>query len=321
MNSGNDLRHEYMSRINRVMDYIETHLDEELSLETLAEVAHFSPFHFHRIFRAMTGETLGRFIQRLRLERAALRLRMNKRTSITEIALETGFSGSAVFSRTFRELFGVSPSEWRSGKSKNSAMDSNHSQQYGNDRKDIEITSMYVIGVTHALTWRMNMKGRTIDVRVDEFPPMPVAYIRHTGPYKGDSALFQSLFTRLMTWAGPRGLLADPKVILMSVYHDDPEITVEEKQRVSVCLTIPEDTEVSGEVGKMTVPGGEYAVARFELLPDEYGEAWNAVCGEWLPQSGYQPDDRPALELYRNDPKEHPEGRCIVDICVPVKPL
>ena len=133
--------------------------------------------------------------------------------------------------------------------------------------------------------------------------------------------MFQSLFTRLMTWAGPRGLLADPKVMLMSVYHDDPEITVEEKQRVSVCLTIPEDTEVSGEVGKMTVPGGEYAVARFELLPDEYGEAGNAVCGEWLPQSGYQPDDRPALELYRNDPKEHPEGRCIVDICVPVKPL
>lgn len=321
MNISHDLRNEYVVRINRVLDYIECHLEEEMTLEELAGVAHFSPYHFHRIFSAMTGETIGKFIQRLRLERAAMQLKMNRAKSITEIALDNGFSGSAPFSRMFRDMFGMSPRQWRSGESKNGMTDRNHGQTDGKKRKDIEVTSRYVIGVTHSLTWRMTMEGKTIDVRIDELPPMPVAYVRHTGPYKGDSALFEGMFTRLMTWAGPRGLLAQPNLTVMAVYHDDPEITAEGKQRVSMCLTIPENTEVSGEIGKMIVPGGNYAAARFALLPHEYGEAWSALCGEWLPASGYQPDDRPALEIYRNDPKEHPEGRCIVDICLPVKPL
>ncbi len=96
------LRDEYRARINRVLDYIEHHLDEALTLEVLADVASFSPFHFHRIFSALTGETLGRFILRVRVEKAAGRLIDNPRASITEIALDCGFSGSAAFARAFR---------------------------------------------------------------------------------------------------------------------------------------------------------------------------------------------------------------------------
>lgn len=76
-----------------------------------------------------------------------------------------------------------------------------------------------------------------------------------------------------------------------------------------------------GEVGKNTLPAGKYAVGRFELLSHEFEEAWGGVMGGWLPQSGYQCDEGPCIEIYQNDPKQHPEGRCIVDICVPVKPL
>ena len=149
----------------------------------------------------------------------------------------------------------------------------------------------------------------------------PVAYVRHIGPYRGDSALFERLFGKLMKWAGPRGLLRFPETKMITVYHDDPEMTDEQKLRIEACLTVPEDTPVEGEIGKMTIAGGKVAVAHFEIAADEYEQAWKLVFGDWLPESGYIPDDRPCYEVYHNDPNEHPEHKHIVDICVPVVPL
>ena len=160
-----------------------------------------------------------------------------------------------------------------------------------------------------------------VDVEVKDLPERNVAYVRHIGPYAGQAEVFDGLFGRLMQWAGPRGLVGGPNAQIMSVYHDDPEITDEDKLRVDACITVPEGTPVDGEVGQMKVPGGKFAVAHFELNPDQYAEAWTALMGGWMPQSGYQPDDRVCYEWYRNDPKQHPEGKCVVDICVPVRPL
>ena len=150
-----------------------------------------------------------------------------------------------------------------------------------------------------------------IQVEVKDMPELHVAYVRHTGPYQGDSELFENLFNKLMKWAGPRDLLRFPETQVLAVYHDDPEITDEDKLRTSACITVPEDTAVEGEVGKMVIPGGKFAVARFELAADEYQDAWDTVFGVWLPESGYQPDDRLCYELYPTDPKEHPEGKHI----------
>ena len=105
-------RSEYVARINRVVDYIESHLTEELSLEVLAKVACFSSFHFHRIFAAVTGETLNNFVRRLRVEKAAGQLLANPGKSVTEVALDCGFSGSSAFARVFKESFGMSALEW-----------------------------------------------------------------------------------------------------------------------------------------------------------------------------------------------------------------
>jgi AraC family transcriptional regulator len=115
MSSRTALRAEYTSRINRVIDYIEGHIDGDLSLVKLAEVAHFSRFHFHRVFYGMVGETLNNFIQRVRLEKAANRLLAEPDLPVTEIALECGFSGSATFARAFRDMFGMSATDWRGG--------------------------------------------------------------------------------------------------------------------------------------------------------------------------------------------------------------
>lgn len=317
---------EYIARINRVIDHIESHLDQDLKLDNLSQIACFSPFHFHRVFKAIVGETLNQFIHRVRIEKAATQLLTNPDKTVTEIALDCGFAGSASFARAFKAGFGMSASNWRAH---HSGMDSkigkpksNIGQQLGKNRKAFIESTPYIDSVTQNLTWRIQMTDQTnLKIEVKDLPAQDVAYVRHTGPYKGDEVLFEGLFRRLMTWAGPRGLCG-PDAKVMAVYHDDPKITQEDKLRVSACLTIDAGTKVDGEIGKMKLEGGQYAVAHFELKGShEYESAWDMVYGQWLPESGYQPDDRLCFELYHNDPKEDPQGIHIVDICVPVKPL
>jgi AraC family transcriptional regulator len=317
---------EYTARINRVLDHIELHLGEELTLAGLARVASFSPFHFHRIFTALQGETLSHFIQRLRLERAASRLLYNPRQSVTEIALDCGFSSPSVFARAFRAQFGVSASEWRegAGASKPGDADRKECQALRKPCEERFALSSYLDSASHQMKWRIEMKNESklrAEVEVKELPELEVTYLRHMGPYQGDAALFGRLWGRLMQWAIPRGLFRPPETLMLTVYHDDPEITEEEKLRLSVCLSVPRETAADGEFGRMTVAGGRYAVARFEIDASQFGEAWNAVYGGWLPRSGFQPDDRPPLEICRNNPEQHPEGKHLVDICVPVRPL
>ena len=158
-------------------------------------------------------------------------------------------------------------------------------------------------------------------VEVKDLPEMTVAYVRHIGAYKGNSQLFGNLIEKICRWAAPRGLLKFPETKIMAVYHDNPDITEEDRLRLSISIPVPADTTVDGEIGKMIIPGGQYATARFELAENEYEQAWDMVYGGWLPDSGFQPDDRPCFEIYHNDPKDHPDHKCILDICVPVKPL
>jgi AraC family transcriptional regulator len=160
-----------------------------------------------------------------------------------------------------------------------------------------------------------------MEVRVEDLPEVTIAYIRHVGPYAGDSELFKGLFGRLFQWAGPRNLLRFPETQILSIYHDDPHVTDEAKLRTSVGITVAGETEVSGEIGKMQMPAGRYAQARFELEPHQYEAAWNTVYGGWLPDSGYQPADGLPFERYLNNPDDHPQGKHIVEICMPVKPL
>jgi AraC family transcriptional regulator len=182
----------YRARINRVLDYIDEHLDEELRLQDLARVAAFSPFHFHRIFATMMGETVSQCIARLRLQRAASNLLQYPHVSITEIALDCGFAGSASFARAFKAAYGMSASDWRSGGYENSKMsktDSKMGQAFGKLRKAFEMSSMYIDPVTNNQSWRILMKTQAnlkADVRIEELPQETVAYVRHIGPYQDD---------------------------------------------------------------------------------------------------------------------------------------
>lgn len=309
-------RDEYLARIHRVQDHIERHLGEELRLEHLARVACFSPFHFHRIYAAITGETIREFVARLRLERAASALLRHADRSVTEIALDAGFGGSAAFARAFRAAYGVSATAFRKlGKplrkrGEEGAEGAAYVAPVGAapDRPD----------AANLRRPEMSKAKKQADaVEVEELPAFTVAYVRHVGPYAGDGALFARLFGRLGQWAGPRGLLGKDTRWL-AIFHDDPEITPAEKLRVSACVSVPAGTQGERDVSLMEIPAGRSAVARFSLQKSEYAAAWNWLMGEWLPASGYQPDDRPCYEVYFSQP-EDPVQR--VDIVQPVKEL
>ena len=302
---------EYVSRINKVFDYIESHLEDEMTLDELARVACFSKYHFSRLFSAITGETLFQFINRVRIEKAASLLIGDKSKSITDIAFQVGFSDISIFSRNFKQVFGVSAGEYR--KNKFSNMSQTESKQSQKDDKVIP----YYCPETHNMKWRTTMKLNK-SIEVTTLPDMTVAYVRYVGPYKGDGALFQKLFNKLFGWAGPKGLLANPDLKTIIIYHDAPEITEEAKLRTSVCVTVPEETKVGGEIGKLKLHGGLYAVGRFKVRTDEFQLAWDTMCGQWLPESGYLPDDKPCFEMY---PEEMKDGIHTVDICIPVKPV
>lgn len=310
------LRQEYIRRINKVVDYIDKHFDEELTLDVLADVASFSRFHFHRLFSAMTGETVNGFIKRVRLERAASMLMVKSRQTITEIAFQCGFSGNAVFTRAFNEYFQMSPTMFRNGGykelSKIRKLHSNIYQTQSNSSNMLSAGTDYFRPV--------NFKQKTdvvMKVEVKEMPEMHVAYVRHIGNYSEVGPAFG----KLMRWAGPRGLVRPPETRVLALYHDDPEVTEEKNLRTSVCITVPEGTKTDGDVGTMIVEGGKYACGHFEITEDQFQEAWNTMMRDWLPESGYQCADRLPYELYYNNHEEHPEKKHILDICIPVKPL
>ncbi len=304
---------EYIARINRTFDYIEANLAKPFTLQELASVASFSKFHFNRIFYGVVGETPFRFITRVRLERAVTLLVSPGFDTVTDVAFKVGFTDPSVFSRYFKNHFQLSPTQYRAQKKHNSnigQVNSNHG------KTSVEPTGYFCFR-THKFKWKNTMElNKSIGIK--DLPKMNLAYIRHTGPYQGNENLFEGLWNRLFAWAGPRNLIGGPDFKSLIIYHDDPNITDEDKLRMSVCITVPADTKTDGEVGKMELDAARYVVARFDVDATQFGQAWQWLYGEWFPQSGYQPDDKPCFEMYPEEPKD---GRFIVDICVPVKPL
>jgi len=306
-------RREYAARMNRVVDYIQGHLADPLDLGRLAAVACFSPFHFHRLFRAWTGETLQAFVHRLRLERAAQLLTFDRFRSISEIALECGFSGSSAFARAFKAAFGISAGEWR----KRKICQAN--RKPWEDREDASLGFSKLAG-PRVRGKEILMTNVPLEVKVRHIAPATLAYIRHIGPYKGDTALFRRLFGQLFAWATPRGLMG-PNASYLSLFQDNPNLTAAAKHRMEVALVVPADTAPDGEIGIKAMEGGLYATACVRIIIQDYPAQWDALVAEWLPGSGYQPDHRPAMEFYLNNPDTDPEGRYHIEICLPVRPL
>ena len=152
--------------------------------------------------------------------------------------------------------------------------------------------------------------------KIVELPKRTFAYVRNVGPYKGDTELFGRLFNKVINWMKPKGLLL-PTSECISIYHDDPDTVPVNEQRISVGFTVPENTVGEGDIKIMEIPKGKFIVGSFEILPQEYGDAWKELYS-YIVENNLTPD-KIMYESYKNDPHEHPEGKHLVDICVGLK--
>lgn len=307
-------RQEYIARINKVMDYIGENLDKSIDLSVMAEVALFSPYHFHRIFSFIVGETPSNFVSRIKLEKAAQLLHDSPKLSITEIAFLCGFSSVSSFSRAFKSYFEMSAKEFRLLDKaiyvKDGIRYSKNCKPISNIGKNKQKINDQFCSVEFNKIIIMNTK-----IEIKQMPELNLIYCRHMGAFNKIGQAYEKLFR----WAAPRGLVtATTKTV--TVYLDDPAITNVEKVRQDASIIVEEDVRVEGEIGKSTVKSGKYAVGHFEIKETEFEEAWNTMCS-WLTESGYQPGEGSTYELYHNHYSEDPEFRFIVDICIPVRPL
>ncbi len=276
----------YRERLLRVLLYLETHLDEEVTLEQLAAVACFSPYHFHRIFTGMIGEPVKEHVRRLRLERSALRLRATE-APILELALAAGYETHESFTRAFQAHFGQTPSEFR--------------KDHGRLR------------ARPGLLPEVPSGGPQMEVRIERLEGIRVAYVRHVGPYDQ----VHSAWAKLCGWAGPRGLLG-PATRFIGVCHDDPEITPPERLRYDAAVPVPAGVAAQGEIGVQDIPAGDYAISTHRGPYDQLKHTYARLCGEWLPTSGREPRDGPSLEFYLNSPDRTRPEDLLTDVCVPL---
>jgi AraC family transcriptional regulator len=334
----NPHRNTYIARINRVVDYIDAHLADTLDLQTLAEVAHFSPWHFHRVFQALTNETLADCVRRHRLEQAAQRLLSSSPPQAAlHVALDVGFASAEVFTRAFKTHFGVTPTAWRRGAWRDWARHHQDelSKIHQSQRKAYQETVL--IFRKDPLTWPNGQvapgarpagaasteRGIAMQVELKTLPAMQLAYLRWTGPY-GHPGITQT-WERFGAWCAQRGL-TQPRRKMFGISQDNPEITPADKCRYDCCVEVDKGFAVPGAsesgVGVQSFAGGRYACARFAGTGADIHTAWMRMFGEWLPQSGWQADDKPGLELYDEDfVVDHATGAFNCWLCVPVRSL
>jgi AraC family transcriptional regulator len=296
----------YRKRICQAMNFIAHNLDQDLSLEEIAGAASFSMFHFHRIFKAAVGETVGGFTKRLRLEMAANRLISHSQNppTITDVAIEFGFSSSQNFAKAFRQKFGQTPSEFRKSKIGNKKSKSGNA---------LSIQQVYD---PLSLLEERRTAADMLDVNVIKVPEYHVAYVRKLGNY--DKLTHDIAFDELMRWAVPKGLCESGK--FFGVYWDNPEVTPENKCRVDACISVPQFMDTGDAIGLQVIGGGRYAVCRVEVIDDNFKEPWDELFS-WIVAKGYECHDSPNFQHYKNDGRSHPVGTWLVDLYVPLNPF
>lgn len=297
---------EYKKRIVKTIQYINANLDADLSLEKIAEISAYSPFHFHRIFKLITGETLQNYIIRKKIEKSALFLAVHKHVEIKEIYLDLGFSNHSVFSKTFKKYYGLPPSDFRK-----TAPETFHKiLQIQSKKGQIDpVFSQYICSIENLLNWTaMNLK-----IEVKEMPEMNLAAVMSLG-----IAQVEPSYNLLIDWAKKKHLFPGENVKMISVYHDSFKVTPADKVRIHACMLLDEKLkEPQGEVFSETIDAGKFIVGSGEVTLQDFEQCWVSLF-LWMNEHNYSVRRTFPFEIYHSNFKEHPEGKMMVDFCIPV---
>jgi len=274
----------YSERVRRVRDHMRAHLDEPLDLDRLAEIACYSRFHWHRVYRAMTGETAAQTVRRMRLNRAAHAL-VSSDMPIEAIAAQAGYGSQAAFGRAFMAAYGVPPATFR--------REGSHRELQAAMKED---------------------NAMAFDVEIRSLEERPALGLVHAGPYREIGATFDRLFMLL----GQFGLM--PHVRGMgAAYLDDPGSVPEQDLRALAFAFVDQDGLEQGDLVPKRLGGGQHAILRYKGPYAAIQPAYDWLFGTWLPQSGRIARDAPCLELNLNSPADTPQAELLTEICLPVE--
>lgn len=268
-------------RLLRVIDHIHANPAGDLSLDALADVAAMSRFHWHRCFRALTGETVAQAVRRIRLERAAMAL-IHGPDSVARIAAEVGYPNAASFSRAFGEHFGLTPTAFRRRGLPPARHQSGPIQEF----------PMHPVEITHR-------------------PALRLAALRHVGPYDQMDAVYDRLHAVCAPLFG-QGVIRGAA----SVYYDNPAETPAAQLRSAVGYVLAEGVQIDPPLVEVTLPAGRAAVLHHRGPYTTLAAAYDQLYCDWLPTSGEEPADTPPYEVYLNNPADTAPSDLRTDICL-----
>lgn len=277
-------RNNYEDRLNRVIAYIYDHLDEEIDLHKLAEVACMSPYHWHRVYHAVRGETIAATVKRLRLHRAAGFL-AHSEMPVEEVAQRSGYPNLQSFTRIFKSVYGMPPAQYRRNGS--------HSR-FRNGSPE-RASQMY-------------------SVEIKNVPAMTAVTVPHSGSYMEVGKAFEQLFG----WLAAQDLMKDATRVV-GLYYDDPDSVPEAELRSCAGAVLTSSPELQAPFTYNEIRGGDYAVLKYKGPYADMKAAYQWFYGEWLTQSGRDAADAPCFEDYLNNPQDTAPSDLLTDIYMPLR--
>ena len=290
----NSTKLDYQKQIEKALRFIEENFNKDINLEQVASASGFSAFHFHRVFSFITNETPFECIQRIRLEKAANFLTKSPSLSITEIAMICGYSSSATFSRSFKNHFGLSASQYRK----------NHKI----NKIEIKSDSGLIAPAPQPVPEYIH------NVWVFERPSYRLACMICLNGYDNDQICM--VWNKLFNWADSKRLITNGTKYF-GLSFDDPEITAASKCRYYAGINIPDYIKVDDGIETMLLPAGKYAACKLWVKTCEIQQIYKNLFLHWLPKSGYNLDQVPVYELYW-DMQENQRGEILIEFCLPV---
>lgn len=294
----NKTHSDYIHQINIVFKFIDANLENELTLDVISNIVHYSPFHFHRIFKAFTNENLNAYILRKRIEKAAEILTNKSKTSIGEVALQTGFRSNSSFTKAFKKKLKTSPSFYRK----------NDPKKISKNGQESLLFESYIYNINNLKYW---IETNAV-IQVKELPVLNFAAISKLGMENIDTS-----FKHLIVWANTFDLMKNRETKFARIFHDNYKITSIDKIRTSLCLLTNKEFKTKNEIHPISTQKGKYIVANLEITLDEFEKAWGGLF-LWLSQNNYTKTASPPFEIYHNNHKEHPDKKFIVDFHIPI---
>ena len=275
----------YDKRIARVIDHIYSNPSADLSLDSLADIAAMSRFHWHRVFSALTGESCAQIVRRVRMHRAAFWL-VQTDWSIAKVARKVGYTNTQSFTRAFRDVFDDTPNAIRDAQAQ------------------------------HVLTLKRKAGEEDMyDVTIENAPARRLAAHEHIGPYDEVSKSYEkvsAIFTTRNLWSTARGMVG--------IYYDDPSTVPPAQLRSHAAIELANGAAVPEGLEEVRIEGGESAILLMKGAYSGLKDAYEWLYGQWLPQSGRMPADQPSYEVYLNSPMDTAPAELRTQICVPLQP-